>query len=143
MTKEQKYNTLYMDLAERLALMSYANRARVGAVLVRDGNIVGHGWNGRPAGVPNDCEISIITNGVESLVTSPEVQHAEENLLLKMLKSGHSANEGTMYVSLEPCIHCAKMIYGAGITTVYFKHEYSNHTGTEFLKNFGVNVVQL
>jgi len=46
--KKKKYDNLYMDIAERIAEMSHAKRLHVGAVLVKDDNIISYGWNGMP-----------------------------------------------------------------------------------------------
>jgi dCMP deaminase len=142
--KEIRYHNLYMDVASRVALMSHAVRSKVGAILVKDGNIVGHGWNGQPKGADNCCEKTVeLEDGTTVLETLPTVQHAEENLLLKMLQAGNSAKDGTLYVTLLPCIHCAKMVYGAGIKNVYYRHSYRDESGVEFLSNFGVAVSKL
>lgn len=141
--KELRYNQLYMDLAERIAQMSHAVRAKVGAVLVRDGNVISFGWNGTPAGTPNQCELDVVKDGVLTTVTAPNVQHAEENLLMKMLRSGISAKDATLYVTLLPCLHCAKMVYGSGIKKVYYRDSYRDISGAELLESLGVKLERL
>ena len=54
--KLHRYHELYMDIARRVAEMSYARRLHVGAVVVKDGRIISMGWNGMPAGWDNNCE---------------------------------------------------------------------------------------
>ena len=54
--KLHRYHELYMDIARRVAEMSYARRLHVGAVIVKDGRIISMGWNGMPAGWDNNCE---------------------------------------------------------------------------------------
>lgn len=54
--KLHRYHKLYMDIARRVAEMSYARRLHVGAVIVKDGRIISMGWNGMPAGWDNNCE---------------------------------------------------------------------------------------
>ncbi|BCW97730.1 MAG: riboflavin biosynthesis protein RibD [Armatimonadota bacterium] len=71
---------------------------RVGAVIVRDGEVVGEGWH-VAAGQP----------------------HAEINALTQ---AGDAARGATMYVTLEPCCHtgrtgpCAQAVIDAGISRV-------------------------
>ena len=52
---------VYMKMAEDLATMSLATRAKVGALIVKNDNFISHGWNGMPHGFPND-EIEYIEN---------------------------------------------------------------------------------
>lgn len=137
-SKQYRYDSLYVDIARRVALMSYAVRAKVGCVIVRDSNILSMGFNGMPAGMDNCCEHEV--DGV--LVTNPEVSHAEENAIAKLAKSSTSCNMATVYVTMEPCMHCAKLIYSAGIGRVVYIDEYKSHAGVEFLKARGLVVLQ-
>jgi deoxycytidylate deaminase len=63
--KKQRYDHFYMDMALRCAGMSYGIRAKVGAVIVKNDNIISMGWNGMPAGMPNDCEDRVYSTKVE------------------------------------------------------------------------------
>lgn len=128
-----------MDIAKRVALMSYAVRKKVGCVIVKEGNIISMGWNGMPSGMPNRCEVDI--DG--TLVTRSEVSHAEENAIGKLAMSNNSSLGAILYVTLEPCIHCAKLINTAGIRYVIYDEDYRDHTGIEYLKSLGIGVQKL
>lgn len=141
--KEKRYHQLYMDIAQRYSEMSHAVRSKVGAIAVKDGNTIGHGWNGMPAGMDNCCEDTSIMNGVSSLVTKKSVQHAEENMLMKMLRAGISSEGATLYLTLEPCLHCSRFVYGAGFKSIYYRDSYRDHSGLDFLKEVGLQVEQL
>lgn len=142
--KELRYHTLYMDIAKRVALMSYAVRSKVGAILVKDGAILGMGFNGMPAGMTNVCEYEDYTDSsLKITVTKPEVLHAEENLFMKMLKAGINPIDSTLYVTLAPCMHCAKLIYGAGTKNVFFHEAYRTDNGIDFLYRMGINVSKI
>jgi dCMP deaminase len=143
-TKQMRYDTLYMDIAKRVAQMSYAVRAKVGCVAVKDDNLIAFGFNGMPAKMNNVCEHyedAGMMGG--NLVTNPEVSHAEENLIAKIAKSSNSSEGATVYVTLEPCLHCAKLLYSSGITRVLYDEEYRTHAGAEYLKNRGVEITKL
>ena len=103
----------YLEMASIWARRSKAVRRQVGALLVKDKQIISDGYNGMPAGDANDvCEYVGPTG---ELVTKPEVLHAESNALSKLLKSGRgSTNGGTIYVSYSPCMECSKLILQAG-----------------------------
>ena len=70
-----KFIDYYMKIAEVTATLSYAKRLNVGAVIVKDNQILATGYNGMPSGWENVCEHEI--DG--QLVTKPEVLHAETN----------------------------------------------------------------
>ena len=138
MPNQNKLDNLFMDIAERISKESYAIRKKVGAVLVRDNNIISMGYNGTPKGFDNNCEIET-ANG---LVTNPFVLHAESNVILKLIYSNNpvSANGCTIYVTLSPCIECSKMIIQAGIKRVLFREKYRIDDGVEMLRKAGITV---
>ncbi|MFK5165391.1 deaminase, partial [Propionibacterium freudenreichii] len=74
----------------------------------------------------------------DTLVTNPEVSHAEENAIAKLAKSNVSSQGATAYVTLEPCMHCAKLLYSAGINRVVVKEPYTSHEGTMYLVKLGI-----
>lgn len=133
-------NETYMSIADCIAQRSKAKRKKVGAVLVKNKQIISDGYNGMPAGDDSDPEHYV--NGV--LTTKPEVLHAEENVIAKLTKiGGVSADDSTLYVTYSPCLHCAKLLYNAGVKFVYYKEEYRCIDGIEFLRKYGVQVVKL
>jgi dCMP deaminase len=141
MAKQDKLDTLYMDLADRVSQMSVAVRAKVGAILVKDDNIISMGWNGTPAGDDNTCEV---TQPDGTLVTKEEVLHAESNCLMKLASGDGVGSAGsTLYVTMSPCRQCAKLIKQAKIKRVVFRDVYRDMSGVEFLLDRGVEMVQI
>ena len=132
--KVHRYKCLYMDIAERVAQMSHAQRLKVGAVIVRDGRIISMGWNGMPAGWDNECEQDLWHAASEDVerVTRAEVLHAESNAISKLARSIESGLDAEMYCTHNPCMECAKLIYQSGIKKVYYKTEYRDHGGIGF-----------
>jgi dCMP deaminase len=86
--------------------------------------------------MPTDWENICEVNGV----TKPEVLHAETNAIAKVAQSTESSSGATLFCTHAPCIDCAKLIYQAGIETVYYRNAYRSDAGTKFLKLGGVNV---
>lgn len=129
------WDKCYLDIAKNISNMSYAKRRKVGAVLVKNSSIIGYGYNGMPAGMPNSCEISGTTR--------KEVLHAETNAITKIAKSNESTNGATLYVTLSPCFECSKLISQSGIKRVCYIEEYRNTEGLEYLKSLGIEVVQV
>ena len=126
-----KLKNAYMEVAKTFSNCSTAKRLKVGAILVKNGNIISFSYNGTPSGFDNDCEYLI--DG--ELVTKSIVLHAEENLLMKIAKSNESSEDSIMFVTHSPCIKCARLIYQAGIKEVYYREEYRDISGVEFLRD--------
>ena len=94
---DRRFMQLALTLGRRGQGRTWPNPA-VGAVVVKDGVIVGRGWT-QPGGRP----------------------HAEPEALMR---AGEAARGATLYVTLEPCSHvgksppCADAIMAAGIARV-------------------------
>lgn len=127
-----------MTWAENASKLSTAVRLKVGTVIVKD-HVVTYGYNGTPSGWDNTCEY-VLPDG--SLKTKPETLHSEANAISKIAKSSISSEGATLFCTHAPCIDCAKMIYQAGIFTVWYKNEYRSANGIEFLRQSGVDVKQ-
>jgi dCMP deaminase len=52
----KKYDKVMMQTALVWAEQSYCERAKVGAVIAKDGRIISVGYNGTPSGLENKCE---------------------------------------------------------------------------------------
>lgn len=126
----------FMDVAERFAQLSHAERAKVGAIIVKDDRIISIGYNGMPSGWDNVCE----ADGK----SKPEVLHAETNAIAKLAQSNESGKGASLFCTHLPCMECAKLIYQSGIKDVFYRIEYkaAKGTGKEFLIESGVNVAQ-
>lgn len=128
-------------MADRFAQLSYANRLKVGAIVVKDNRVISIGYNGTPEGWDNACEYELHQPiGRVDLVTKDEVIHAEANAISKLARDGESGNNSSMFCTHAPCIHCSKLIYGAGIRNVYYRNSYRDDAGIEFLKKCNIVV---
>lgn len=135
-----KFIEFYMDVAKRVSQLSTAEKLKVGAILVKNNNILGFSYNGTPSGwESNVCET--IVDG--EFKTKSEVSHAEENLIVKLAKSSESSENGIMFVTHNPCYMCARMINNAGITEVYYSYEYRDSSGIFFLRKCGIKVEKI
>jgi len=123
-----KLDKVFINIAKETSTLSHCVRSKVGAVLVKDGNIISFGYNGTPSGMNNCCE--------EDNVTLKHVIHAECNAILKAAKTGNSVDGSTLYLTLSPCLDCSKLILQSGIKRVVYLNEYRNSEGIDFLKQF-------
>ena len=140
---KKKFVDAFMDVAERFAQLSHAERLQVGSIIVKDDRIISIGYNGMPTGWDNCCEHTIQHHelGTSTTVSKAEVLHAETNAIAKLAKSGESGLGATMFVTHAPCIDCAKLVYQSGITTVYYKNTYRSTQGLEFLEKSHIKVI--
>lgn len=138
-----------MSLANNLAQRSHCVKIKVGAVIAKDTRIVSLGYNGPPAGTHN-CDEEWPENGCQRSEKGGcfLALHAEENAILYAAKNKVSLDDATLYVTLSPCLACARMIYTAGIKKVFYSDSYSvfkglsKEEGIDFLQCFGVEVLQ-
>lgn len=138
MTKEKQlqYDQAYIEMASVWGQLSYCERKKVGALIVKDRMIISDGYNGTPSGFENVCED-------EDHYTKWYVLHAEANAILKVASSTQSCRGATLYITLSPCRECSKLIHQAGIKRVVYRDAYKDLSGVNFLLKAGVEVVHL
>jgi len=139
--KQDRFDRTYLRMAEELATLSHAERAKVGALIVKGTHIISEGYNGTPSGpwFRNECEV---LDSVGEMHTRPEVIHAESNAITKLARSTNSSEGATLYVTLAPCFDCAKLIIQAGIKRVVYKHKYVKN-GLKLLGTAGISIIRL
>lgn len=167
-----KWIKMYLDIALRIAQESHAKRKKVGAVFVSPEGIMSIGINGLPPGGDNECEYKewcdaggILSSeeivagwpyegtykdaagneiaGRYRLVTKDEVSHGEENLWAKIMRQGLSTKGGQVFLTMSPCLPCAKIMVVAGITHVYYIEEYRDTGGIEWLLHNGIKITSV
>jgi dCMP deaminase len=132
--KLTRYDKAYLKIAREWGSLSYCERKKVGAIIVKDRMIISDGYNGTPSGFDNCCED-------EAGLTRWDVLHAEANAILKVAKSTNNCKGATLYLTLSPCKDCSKLVLQAGINRVVFMDKYKDTEGIDFLANAGVEVV--
>ncbi len=131
--KLNKYDRAYLRIAKEWGQLSYCQRKKVGAIIVKDRMIISDGYNGTPSGFENSCE------DPEGL-TQWYVLHAEANAILKVASSTQSCEGATLYITLSPCRECSKLIHQSGIKRVVYQDAYKDTSGVDFLMKAGVEV---
>ena len=122
---------MFMQMAEVASRRATCFRRSVGAIIVKDKNIVSLGYNGPPAGEPHCTGATCPVEGVCSRAV-----HAEANALDR-LKSDWSDENLVMYVTESPCMTCAdKIIHDDRIRTVYFLNPYRDPSGVDYLTRY-------
>jgi len=169
---KQKFVNYFMKIAEATAELSTAVRLKVGAVIVKDQQIIATGYNGTPSGWDNTCEttelLDIYTSSTLKpdeilaqypyegtfwvganelktryrLKTKPEVLHAEMNCLMKIAQSTESSKNTTLFTTTAPCLDCAKAIFQSGVQEVFYKDLYRSEEGLYFLEKCGIKLTK-
>lgn len=127
----------FMALANVFSLRASCTRAKVGAVIVKGGHVLAHGYNGAPSGlphcdqVPHQCSPSR-TQGCTRAI------HAEANAITYAAKVGVMVAGAVMFCTHEPCLACAGLIIQSGIKRVVFTNQYRSHDGVHLLSEAGV-----
>ena len=134
---KEKYLMAMMDMTLRFAETSEAQRLKVAAMLVKNGSILSIGINGTyPGWETNVCEDE---NGLTSWYT----RHAEQACLDRMLQTNETTTGATMLVTHAPCKMCSLRIKDAGISKLFYREDYRDLSGVEYLENSGVYVQKI
>lgn len=141
------FDDIFMELAVNLAKRSHCIKRHVGAVLAKETRIISIGYNGPPSGTHNcDEEFPETGCGKDYKGSCKLAIHAEQNAIMYAVKNNASVEGSTLYVTLSPCLACARIIFSMGIEKVIYLKSYAEYKGLaedeglEFLTKFGVNV---
>jgi len=121
----------YLGIAKAVAERSTCLRRRYGAVIVKDDEIVGTGYNGAPRGTINCCDSGVCTREALNIPKGERYElclavHAEQNALLSVSRKDCIGatmyivgieNDGS-YANPRPCLICSKMIMNSGMSYV-------------------------
>ena len=125
-----------MNIAAEVANLSRCERSKVGALIVKDNNILSFGYNGSPSGMDNCCEN-------KEGKTHWWILHAESNAIAKVARSTQSSLGATLYTTLSPCNDCSKIIVQAGISRVVYGDVYKkSQDGLLLMQNLNIKVEQ-
>jgi len=133
MSERLSWHQYFMTITRQVAERSTCNRAKVGAVIVRDKNILATGYNGAPAGMPHCTDAGCLI--YESRTPNGDIEencfrtiHAEINAIAQAAKNGSNIKEASIYITHTPCIHCLKVLVNTGIKNIYYEVPYKLHT---------------
>jgi dCMP deaminase len=145
MSDRPSWHQYFLTITRQVAERSTCKRAKVGAVIVRDRNIVATGYNGSPAGLPHCTEVGCLI--YSSRTPSGETEencfrtiHAEINAIAQAAKNGASIRDADIYITHTPCIHCFKVLLNTGIRRIYYEREYKLHTLEDMLRHTDVSL---
>lgn len=133
MSERPSWDQYFMTITRQVAERSTCTRAKVGAVIVRDRNILATGYNGSPAGLPHCIDVGCLI--FKSQTPSGEIEencfrtiHAEVNAIAQAAKNGSPIRGADIYITHTPCIHCFKLLLNTGVTRICYEKPYKLQT---------------
>jgi len=135
-----------MGIVDLVAQRSTCVRRQVGAVIVKDKNILATGYNGAPRGLAHCADVGCLRDQLN--VPSGEKHelcrglHAEQNAVIQAAYHGVGISGATIYTATFPCVICAKMIINAGIVRVVYRERYDDRLSQQILGEAGITVEQ-
>lgn len=130
MEKRPTWDEYFIQIAETVSKRSTCYRNKVGAVIVKDKEIISTGYNGAPSYQKNCLEIGYCYRDKHNIKSGTSLElcravgsHAESNAVVLAAKHGHSTNEATLYIVGHKfiCNQCKAIIANSGIKRVIMK----------------------
>ncbi len=131
------WNEYFLNIAREVAQRSTCERAKVGAVIVKDKRILTTGYNGSPRGLAHCTEVGCLMDNGHCVRTL----HAEQNAIIQAALHGVITEGATIYITHQPCFNCAKTIINAGISEIVYDLEYHDDRSLDFLEQAGVKLI--
>ena len=134
-----------MDITSLVARRSTCMRRQVGALMVKEKNILATGYNGTPSGITH-CDV---TGCLREQLNIPSGErhelcrglHAEQNAIIQAARHGVNISDSVLYCTNSPCIICTKMLINAGIRKVVYLQGYSDSLSLEMLDEAGIEAL--
>lgn len=131
-----------MQITQLVASRSTCLRRQVGALLVKEKNILATGYNGVPRGITH-CDV---TGCLRDQLKVPSGErhelcrglHAEQNAIIQAASHGVNIFGATLYCTDSPCIICSKMLINAGIHEIVYGRGYPDDLSLQMLAEAGI-----
>ena len=139
------WNEYFMQIATLVATRSTCLRRKVGAIIVRDNQILATGYNGAPKGVSHCVELGCLRKKLN--IPSGERHeicrgvHAEQNAIIQAAVNGVSIKNASIYCTHQPCSICAKMIINSEIEAIIIGEEYPDPLAREMITSTNIRMV--
>lgn len=134
----------FIEMAYLVSERSTCLRRKVGAILVRNNQILSTGYNGTPKNVPHCEETGCLREQMN--VKSGERHelcrgvHAEQNAIIQAAVNGTSIKGAELYCTNHPCSICAKMLINAEVKKIYIADDYPDQLAKKMLADAHVDL---
>lgn len=140
------WDQYFIDITHLVSTRSTCLRRQVGALLVKNRNILATGYNGTPSGIRHCEETGCLRERL--MVPSGERHelcrglHAEQNAIIQAARHGVNIDGSTLYCTTMPCIICTKMLINAGIRRIVYDEGYADELAREMVEESGIETVR-
>jgi len=139
------WDEYFLNICRLVATRSTCLRRRVGAVVVKNKQILATGYNGAPTGIIHCDKVGCLREklGVPSGQRHElcRALHAEQNAFLQAARHGVPLEGATLYITTQPCSICAKMIINVGIKKIVIEGAYPDEFALDFIREAGIEMV--
>ena len=148
MTKERpSWDEYFMQITDLVATRSTCLRRKVGAILVRDRQILSTGYNGAPSGLAHCLEVGCLREQ-ENVPSGQRHEmcraiHAEQNAIIQAARHGVSIEGAIVYTTHQPCVICTKMLINASVKKIYYREGYPDELSKQMLAQAGVELIEV
>jgi dCMP deaminase len=141
------WHQYFMETAFLVGTRTTCLRRKVGAVLVKNNQIIASGYNGAPKGVDHcsvtGClrqELNVPSGKMHELCRGT---HAEQNAIIQAAVNGTSIAGAILYCTTQPCIICTKMLINAEISEIYIAESYEDDLALDLLREAGIELIRV
>jgi dCMP deaminase len=146
-------NNYYLDISEKILERGTCIRRIMGAVVVKNDEIIATGYNGAPRGMANCSDLGYCLRQKMEIKKGERYElcravHAEANAIISasradllgatMYLSCHNMETGELFGNVSPCKMCTRLIINAGIERVIVRNtpdEYTIFSVEDWIKN--------
>lgn len=141
------WDKYFMHITEDVSSRATCVKRQVGALIVKDNQILATGYNGAPKGFSHCTEKTCLRKKLN--VPSGERHelcrglHAEQNAIIQAAVHGVKIEGSTLYCTYQPCVICAKMMINAGVKRLVYAGGYPDKLAAQMLKDSKIEVVKV
>lgn len=140
------WDQYFIDITRLVATRSTCIRRQVGAILVKNRNILATGYNGTPSGIRHCSETGCLRDqlGIPSGERHELCRglHAEQNAIIQAARHGINIDGAALYCTTMPCVICTKMLINAGISQITYVDGYPDELAQSMLAESSVKAVR-
>ena len=138
------WDEYFMKIAQDVATRSTCIRRAVGAIIVKDRRILTTGYNGAPTGISH-CTEETCLRTINNIPSGERHElcrglHAEQNAIIQAALHGVPIDQGTIYITHQPCFICAKMLINSGIRKIVIMNSYNDSFALDMLKEANIEI---
>ena len=129
----------FMNIAREVSTRATCERKYVGAVIVRDKNILSTGYNGSIRSQPHCDEAG------HDMVAGHCVRtvHAEANAIIQAARHGTRIEGADIYTTASPCWECFKLIANSGIRRIFYGEFYREQKSFDVARDLGIELIKI